>query len=100
MDTIGFSSQKRLDPGGRPRPYPYSGRARCGMLTNKGKYGLKALIHLARHEGEGSVSISDIADGNQIPKKFLDAILLELRNAGILHSKKGKGGGYRLAKPA
>jgi Rrf2 family protein len=70
------------------------------MLTNKGKYGLKALIHLANHEGEGSVSISDIADSNQIPKKFLDAILLELKNAGILCSKKGKGGGYRLGKPA
>jgi len=70
------------------------------MLTNKGKYGLKALLHLATHEGDGSVSISDIAESNNIPKKFLDAILLELKNAGLLYSKKGKGGGYWLAKPA
>jgi Rrf2 family protein len=70
------------------------------MLTNKGKYGLKALLHLANHEGDGSVSISDIAESNNIPKKFLDAILLELKNAGLLYSKKGKGGGYWLAKPA
>jgi Rrf2 family protein len=70
------------------------------MLTNKGKYGLKALLYLANHEGDGSVSIADIAESNNIPKKFLDAILLELKNAGLLYSKKGKGGGYWLAKPA
>lgn len=70
------------------------------MLTKKGKYGLKALVHLAQLPvGESSV-VSDIAARNNIPKKFLDAILLELRNNGILKSKKGAGGGYSLAKPA
>ncbi|WP_372004780.1 Rrf2 family transcriptional regulator [Tistrella mobilis] len=70
------------------------------MLTNKGKYGLKALVHLAGKEpGELSL-VSDIAAENEIPKKFLDAILGELRNAGFVHSKKGKGGGYTLARPA
>lgn len=68
------------------------------MLSNKGKYGLKALIHLARFEGP--CLAAEIAAQNQIPRKFLDAILLELRNAGILSSKKGKGGGYQLARPA
>ncbi|MGD0633529.1 MAG: Rrf2 family transcriptional regulator [Beijerinckiaceae bacterium] len=68
------------------------------MLSNKAKYGLKALMHLAGHEG---VSLAaDIAAENQIPRKFLDAILLELTKAGILSSRKGKGGGYRLARPA
>ena len=43
--------------------------------------------------------VADIAEANQIPKKFLDAILGELRNAGFVHSKKGKGGGYMLARP-
>ncbi|MDJ1158189.1 Rrf2 family transcriptional regulator [Chelatococcus sp. SYSU_G07232] len=70
------------------------------MLTNKGKYGLKALVHLAgTPPGELSL-VSDIAEANNIPKKFLDAILGELRNAGFVHSKKGKGGGYTLARPA
>ena len=70
------------------------------MLTNKAKYGLKALVHLAgRCPGELSL-VSDIAETNEIPKKFLDAILGELRNAGFVHSKKGKGGGYTLARPA
>lgn len=70
------------------------------MLSSKGKYGIKALLHLAEHEGAGAMLIADIAAQNKIPKKFLDAILLELKNAGFLHSKKGRGGGYTLAKPA
>jgi Rrf2 family protein len=70
------------------------------MLTKKGKYGLKAAVHLARLPVGQSAFVADIAEANMIPKKFLDAILGELRNAGMLHSKKGKGGGYMLAKPA
>jgi Rrf2 family protein len=70
------------------------------MLTKKGKYGLKAMIHLAgRPPGEPSL-VSEIADANNIPKKFLDTILGELRNAGFVNSKKGKGGGYTLARAA
>ena len=70
------------------------------MLTKKGKYGLKAMLHLAAYPpGEPSL-VSDIADANNIPKKFLDTILGELRNAGFVNSKKGKGGGYTLAKSA
>ncbi len=70
------------------------------MLTMKGKYGLKALVHLAQLEPGKTAFISDIAIQNNISKKFLDAILLELRKGGILRSKKGPGGGYALAKPA
>jgi Rrf2 family protein len=70
------------------------------MLTKKGKYGLKALVHLANLPPGSSTVVTEIATVNNIPKKFLDAILLELRNNGILKSKKGAGGGYSLAKPA
>ncbi len=69
------------------------------MISRKTKYGLKALIYLVRHYNRGSVSISDLAKTEQIPQKFLEAILLELKNKGLLHSKKGKGGGYILGKP-
>lgn len=70
------------------------------MLTKKGKYGLKALIALAQlPEGKTAFS-ADIAKNNQIPKKFLDTILLELRNAGLLRSRKGPNGGYCLRVPA
>ncbi len=70
------------------------------MLTKKGKYGLKALVDLARLNPGETAFITDIATRNNIPKKFLDAILLELRNAGVLRSKKGPGGGYSLSRPA
>ncbi|MCW2314839.1 transcriptional regulator, BadM/Rrf2 family [Rhodoblastus acidophilus] len=70
------------------------------MLTNKGKYGLKAMVHLAGVEPGALAQVQDIADRNAIPKKFLDQILSELRNAGLVFSKKGKGGGYALAQPA
>jgi Rrf2 family protein len=71
---------------------------KTAMLSNKAKYGLKALIHLAG--AEGLALAANIAQDNNIPRKFLDAILLELTKAGILSSKKGKGGGYQLARPA
>ena len=70
------------------------------MLTNKGKYGLKALAHLASLPPGETAQSQEIAEANQIPKKFLDAILGELRVAGIVRSKKGKGGGYMLAREA
>jgi Rrf2 family protein len=70
------------------------------MLTKKGKYGLKALLHLARLKAGESALGGDIAAGNNLPKKFMDAILVELRNDGLVRSKKGPGGGYALARPA
>lgn len=70
------------------------------MLTKKGKYGLKALVDLSRLDPGETAFVSDIATRNNIPKKFLDTILLELRNVGILRSKKGPGGGYCLSRPA
>ncbi len=70
------------------------------MLTKKGKYGLKALVHLAGLTPGETAFVTDIATRNNIPKKFLDTILLELRNSGILRSKKGPNGGYSLSKPA
>ncbi len=70
------------------------------MLTKKGKYGLKALVHLSRMPAGQLAFVNDIAVRNNIPKKFLDAILGELRNAGFVQSRKGKDGGYRLARAA
>lgn len=70
------------------------------MITKKSKYAIKALIYLAKQEPKHPVLIEDIARDEKIPKKFLEAILLELRKAGMLGSKKGKGGGYYLLKTA
>ncbi len=68
------------------------------MLTNKGKYGLKAMVASGGLPPGRPALVADIAAANAIPKKFLDAILGELRTAGFVHSKKGRGGGYVLAR--
>ena len=68
------------------------------MISKKTKYALKAVIYLARKYEKGPVLIADLAKEENIPKKFLELILLSLKNNGILSSKKGKGGGYYLAK--
>lgn len=68
------------------------------MLSKKTKYALKALVLLTRHYGVEPMLISRISVQENIPKKFLENILLELKNSGILGSKKGSGGGYYLLK--
>ncbi len=69
------------------------------MISKKTKYGLKSLLYLARKYDQGPILISDLAREERIPKKFLELILLALKNNGILQSKKGKGGGYYLGRP-
>jgi len=64
------------------------------MLSQKAQYAFRALTHLVDRYNQGPVLISDIAIKKRIPIKFLENILLQLKNEGILQSKKGKGGGY------
>ncbi len=66
------------------------------MLSKKSQYAFKALAYLTEKFGQGPVLISEIAKKKKIPLKFLENILLELKKADILDSKKGKGGGYFL----
>ena len=68
------------------------------MLSKKSQYAFKALTYLTEKFNEGPVLISEIARKRRIPLKFLENILLELKKADILDSKKGKGGGYFLKK--
>lgn len=70
------------------------------MLSQKAKYGLKALLYLVEHHERGGVSIGEIAREQKIPRKFLDVILLELKKQGFLDSRMGKNGGYWLDRPA
>lgn len=70
------------------------------MLTQRSRYALRALIYIARAEGAAPVPISTIAADQKLPRKFLEIILLELKNGGLVTSFRGKMGGYRLAKPA
>lgn len=68
------------------------------MLSKKTKYAIKALVILGKHYGQAPMQISKIAEEERIPKKFLEQILLDLKNSGLLYSKKGAGGGYSLNK--
>lgn len=70
------------------------------MLSQKAKYALRALTMLAEQPGSDLVQIADIAERENIPRKFLEAILVELRRHGLLYARRGKAGGYRLARPA
>jgi Rrf2 family protein len=71
-------------------------------LSKRGEYGLRAMINLATkpnpNEPDPIVQIKEISEREKIPSKFLEQILLTLKNAGLLHSKMGVGGGYYLAK--
>ena len=68
------------------------------MLSKKTQYAIFALTYLAREYPKGPVLIGTIAENGSIPRKFLESILLDLKNSGFLGSKKGKGGGYYLIK--
>ena len=68
------------------------------MLSKRAKYALNALVELARSQEEGSLSAADLAERAHVPGKFLEAILLQLRHAGIITSTRGRNGGHRLRK--
>ena len=70
------------------------------MLSKKTKYAFHALSFLGKREDKNPVLISDVPKKTGVPQKFLESILLDLRKAGILNSKMGKGGGYYLLKDA
>ena len=67
-------------------------------MSQKCKYALQALLVLARETNDELLLVSDIAEKENLPKKFLEAILLELNRNGLVRSRRGRGGGYALAK--
>jgi Rrf2 family protein len=68
------------------------------MLSKKAQYSILALVKLAKEYRNGPILISSISQSEKIPKKFLESILFDLKQMGILASKKGKGGGYYLIR--
>jgi Rrf2 family protein len=68
------------------------------MLSQKARYALRALFVLGLHEGKEPVMIADIAEQANVPRKFLEQILLEMKRRGIVHSMRGKFGGYTLGR--
>ena len=68
------------------------------MVSSKGRYALQVMMDIALHEGDGYVSVADIADRQRLPLKYLEAIVAMLNKGGMLSSLRGKNGGYRLVK--
>src|SRR5512133_2739522 len=70
------------------------------IVTQKCQYAMRAVFELARREGQGPVKINEIAEAQAIPQRFLENILNQLKQSGILESRRGKEGGYLLARPS
>jgi Rrf2 family protein len=68
------------------------------MISKKCKYAIKALLYISNQSGSNNIDAKEIAENEGIPRKFLETILHELRNNRILHSSRGKMGGYKLLK--
>jgi len=68
-------------------------------VSSRGEYGLRTLIELTQHYGQGPVTSADIARRQMIPLNYLNQLLLILRNAGLIRSTRGPGGGHELARP-
>ena len=68
------------------------------MISTKGRYALRVMIDLASHTGDGAVPLKDIAERQDISKKYLEIIMKDLVGAGLVKGSSGKGGGYRLLK--
>jgi Rrf2 family protein len=69
-------------------------------ITTKGRYALRVMIDLAQHEGEGYISLKEIANRQEISMKYLESIVALLNKAGVVSSQRGKDGGYQLNQPA
>ena len=70
------------------------------MISTRGRYALRVLVDLAENQGDGYITLKEVAERQEISEKYLEIIVKELVRAGILEGLRGKGGGYRLCHPA
>jgi Rrf2 family cysteine metabolism transcriptional repressor len=68
-------------------------------LSTRGRYGVRLMLDLALHEGDGPVTLKDIAARQEISEKYLSNLIPLLKNAGLVHSVRGSQGGHTLARP-
>jgi len=68
------------------------------MFSTKGRYALRVMIDLAQHEGEGNIPLKDIAERQEISKKYLEILVKDMVKGGLIHGVSGKGGGYSLCR--
>jgi len=70
------------------------------MISTRGRYALRMMVDLAQHQNDGFVPLKDIAERQDISKKYLEQIIPVLNRSGLLQTSRGAGGGYRLVKPS
>jgi Rrf2 family protein len=70
------------------------------MLSQKARYALRALLHLVEHGGSRTIQVGEMAEMQMIPRKYLEFIMVDLKKAGLVTSRRGPGGGYVLSRPA
>ena len=70
------------------------------MISTRGRYALRVLVDLAENQGDGYITLKEVAERQEISEKYLEIIVKDLVRAGILEGLRGKGGGYRLGHPA
>lgn len=68
------------------------------MLSQKARYALRALLHLVEHGASRTIQVGEMAEMQHIPRKYLEFIMVDLKKAGLVTSRRGPGGGYVLAK--
>ena len=74
-------------------------RRRLVKVSSRGEYGVRAMVALARHYGDGPMSIAAVARASSVPPAYLEQLIGPLRRAGLVESKRGAQGGYRLSRP-
>jgi DNA-binding IscR family transcriptional regulator len=84
--------------GKQPRPrsiFPGTGAVH---FSTRGEYGVRMMVELARHHGAGPISLAEMADHENLPRPYLEQLVVSLREAGLVHSTRGARGGYQLSK--
>ncbi|MFI5254800.1 MAG: RrF2 family transcriptional regulator [Candidatus Limnocylindrales bacterium] len=67
-------------------------------FSTRGEYGVRLMVELARHHGRGPVSLGEVADHENLPRPYLEQLVVSLRDAGLVHSTRGAHGGYELTR--
>ncbi|HWH23800.1 MAG TPA: Rrf2 family transcriptional regulator [Candidatus Limnocylindria bacterium] len=83
-------------PGRQRSIFPGTGAVH---FSTRGEYGVRLMVELARHYGDGPVSLAEVADHEALPRPYLEQLVVSLREAGLVQSTRGARGGYQLARP-
>ena len=101
LAEVAVSQSRRAAPGKGKQPRPRSIFPGTGAVhfSTRGEYGVRLIVELARHHGAGPISLAEIADHEELPRPYLEQLVVSLREAGLVHSTRGARGGYQLSRP-